>query len=124
MIVETALLTSLVPAGVDLIKGLFGGIARKWGGLSVDDEIKLDQAQVSKLTALATLDTPGGTPSQWVVDLRASFRYIAAAVCILGGTGLFFIHPALGELAAQLVTIPFSFIFGERMYLTITGKQK
>jgi len=122
MILETALISSLVPAGVDLIKGLFGGIARKWGGLSVDDEIKLDAAQVSKLQALAQLDNPQGTPSQWVVDLRASFRYIAAGVCIGGGTALFFVAPGLAELAAQLVTIPFSFIFGERMLLTLKGK--
>lgn len=124
MILETALATSLIPAGVDLLKSLFGGVARKFGGLSVDDEIKLDQAQVSKLTALATLDTPVGVPSQWVINLRASFRYLAAAVCIGGGVSLFFINPGLSELAAQLVTIPFSFIFGERMYLTLTGKPK
>lgn len=122
MILES-ILAALLPAGIEAVKSVAGGLGRRWGGLSVDDEIKLDAAQVSKLQALATLDTPGGTPSQWVVDLRASFRYIAAGVCILGGTCLFFVNPLLSELAGSLVSMPFSFIFGERMMLSLKGKK-
>lgn len=123
MIIESSLLAALLPAGVDALKTLFGGVARKFGGLSVDDEIKLDAAQVSKLQALAQLDTPTGTPSQWVVDLRASFRYIGAGVSILGGMVLLFTVPTLAEVALSLISIPFSFIFGERMLLTLKAKR-
>jgi len=119
---EASVIAALLPAGVDALKGLFGGIARKWGGLSVDDEIKLDQAQVSKLEALAKLDNPAGTPSQWVVDLRASFRYIGAGVSILAGVGILFYSPAIAEIGIQLISIPFSFIFGERMLIALKTK--
>jgi hypothetical protein len=121
-IIETALISALAPAAVDMLKGLFGGISRRIGGLSVDDEIKLGNANVAKLEALSKLDSVVGTPSQWVVDVRASFRYIAAGVSILGGLVGLFVAPTLSELWAQLITIPFSFIFGERMYLQFKGK--
>lgn len=121
-IIETALISALAPAAVDMLKGLFGGISRRIGGLSVDDEIKLGNANVAKLEALSKLDSVVGTPSQWVVDVRASFRYIAAGISIAGGLAGLFIAPALSELWAQLITIPFSFIFGERMYLQFKGK--
>jgi hypothetical protein len=35
-------LPALLPAAIDAAKGLFGGLGRKLGGLSVDDEIKLE----------------------------------------------------------------------------------
>lgn len=117
MIIES-LIAALVPAGVEAVKGL----SRKFVGLSVDDQIKLDNAGVDKLKALASLDTPAGDPSQWVVDLRASFRYLGAGASILGGLVGIFIDPLNVELYGQLITIPFSFIFGERMLLSLKGK--
>ena len=77
------ILAALLPVGVDAAKaviGRFGGGVRP---TNIDEQIKLDGSQVDKLKALATLDNPYGTPSQWVVDLRASFRYIAAAIVII-----------------------------------------
>ena len=44
--IETALISALAPAAVDALKNLFGGISRKVGGLSVDDEIKLQTANI------------------------------------------------------------------------------
>jgi len=124
MILESLLASVVAPAAIDGLKNILGAATRKWVGLSVDDQIKLQQADVSKLQALAALDTPVGTPSQWVIDLRSSFRYIAAGVSILGGIGMFLYLPEMAEIAAQLITMPFGFIFGERMYLTLTGGKK
>lgn len=121
------LLPALLPAAIDAAKSLFGGLGRKIGGLSVDDEIKLDNGNIEKLKALAQLDTPMGTPSQWVIDLRASFRYIAAGVSILTGAYLgykFTAVPDALELAGQLISAPFSFIFGERLYFGMKGLKK
>lgn len=125
-ILTTALVSALAPAAVDAIKTLFGGIARKVGGLSVDDEIKLLNANVEKLKALAGLDNPVGTPSQWVVDLRASFRYIAAGAATAIGATLLWFGPDLATKAigAELIAGPWSFIFGERMLLSLKGIQK
>jgi hypothetical protein len=115
------LLPAILPALIDAGKNLAGGISRKIGGLSVDDQIKLQNADIEKLKALALLDDVKGNPSQWVVDTRASFRYIAAGVSIIGGLVLLAknIQP---DIAAQLVSAPFSFIFGERLYMGLTGK--
>lgn len=126
MILEM-LLPALLPSVIDAAKGLFGGLGRKIGGLSVEDEIKLESAAVDKLRALASLDTPVGTPSQWVIDLRSSFRYVAAGVSILAGAYLAYKYSAVPdalELAGYLIGAPFSFIFGERLYLGMKGQKK
>ena len=130
MILEM-LVSALAPAAIDMVKGAGAAISRKWFGLSVDDQIKIDNAQVGKLEALAKLDSPVGTPSQWVVDLRASFRYISAAVLIIAGCSVLYTgyrpdvdDDSLIELGGNLMSMPFSFIFGERMWLGIKGVAK
>jgi hypothetical protein len=131
------ILPSLIPAGLDAVKGLFSAAQRKWLGLTVDEEIKLDEAAVKRLEALARLDDLGSTqPSQWVVDLRSSFRYIAACISILAGIGLGYtalysngitseeMSTVLLPLALDLIGIPFSFIFGERLWAGMKGVKK
>lgn len=120
--IETAIISALLPAGVEAIKSLFGAASRKWVGLSVDDQIKLQNADVERLKALAVLDDPHGTPSQWVVDLRASFRYIACGFFVLGGISLAFFNPLLAEVGIEAAVSASSFIFGERMVLKFKGK--
>lgn len=123
MLIEGMLASVVAPAVVDLLKNGLGAVSRKWVGLSVDDQIKLQTADIDRLKALSSLDTPVGTPSQWVVDLRASSRYVGVIIAILAGVGCL----ATGfdpEIGAQLIGIPFSFLFGERMYLTLAGKAK
>lgn len=124
--IETAIISALLPAGVEAIKSLFGAASRKWVGLSVDDQIKLDNANVERLKALAALDNPVGTPSQWVVDLRASFRYIACGLFVGGGLATLLI-PALqayAPLGLEAAVSASSFIFGERMVLSLKAPGK
>lgn len=123
--IPVTLLAALAPAAIDAVKTLFGGLARKVGGLSVDDEIKLLNANVEKLKALASLDNPVGTPSQWVVDLRAAFRYVGAGVSMaIGGLVVFYAPTDIKPLGFDLIAAPFSFIFGERLYLGLKGISK
>lgn len=140
MALESILATVVLPAALDLLKGVGGALSRRFFGLSVDDQIKLDMASVEKLKALSELDNPYGTPSQWIVDLRASFRYVAAGVLILSGVGLVAMGGyqwanhinEVGVLsAANLIEIgvetagtPFFFIFGERMWQGFKGLGK
>ena len=86
----TTLLSSLIPVGIEGVKQL---IVSKTGvqATTVDEQIKLDDQEIKRLEAIAKLDTPGGTPSQWVIDLRASARYVAAGVVILGGVAAIYI---------------------------------
>lgn len=122
--IETALLSALAPSVVDAIKGLFGAASRKWIGLSVDDQIKLQTADIERLKALSELDNPYGTPSQWVVDLRGSFRYIACGFFVIGGLATIFVAPAFAPLGVEAAVSASSFIFGERMLLSLKGGNK
>ncbi len=124
MIVETVL-SALVPVGAEAIKQL---IARFTGGVSpatVDEQIRLMKAESDRLTALAALDQPGGTPSQWVIDLRASARYIGALSVIAVGIGsLFATLPELVQITAlEAANIAFGFLFGSRLAANWSNKK-
>lgn len=124
------LITSvLIPVVTDFFKGAAPAISRKVFGVSVDDQLKIDGAQVERLKALAELDNPHGTPSQWVVDLRAAFRYVAAAILIVAGVGTA-IYGLVSGLAPivlaglEMAGYPFGFIFGERLVLSYKPQGK
>ena len=125
-----ALLTSvLLPVLTDLIKTTIPAVTRRWIGVSVEDQIKLDMANVERIRALAELDNPYGTPTQWVVDLRGAFRYVAAIGLIVGGLSLaaYGAYESDTEIMAaglDLAAAPFGFIFGERLVLTYKGGSK
>lgn len=113
MLIETVI-ASLVPIAAE---GLKQGIGKVFGGIkptTIEDQIKLDTSEIDKLTALAKLDTPLGTPSQWVIDLRASSRYIAAWCCILIGSYMLTI-PTLFTAGGELIGVAFGFLFGTRI---------
>jgi hypothetical protein len=82
MILESIILPALVPAAIDIVKTTVERIVGV-KAQTVDEVIKLRESEVNKLKALAELDNPGGNPSQWVVDLRGSFRYILASLSII-----------------------------------------
>ena len=120
-IFETLILPALIPAAVDGVKNLIGKFTAPQGykPVNVDEQIKLENSNVARLQALAQLDNPYGAPSQWVVDLRASFRYVFSGVVIVAALATLFIpvNDAVRELAFAWGSGAFGFIFGERMYL-------
>ena len=114
------ILPALVPVASDAIRGL---VARFTGGAgakpqNVDEEIRLMEAHVKKLQALAELDRPAGNISPWVADLRASFRYIAAGLVIIAAVSTLYIpvDVELADIVWQAAQSVWSFIFGDRMY--------
>ena len=127
------LLPSLIPVAADGLRSLFGWIFGSSGAQpqNVDEAVKLMQAEVSKLEALAKLDTPADNISKWVADLRASFRYLAAALIIFGTFGAIgleavqagSIAPEVIDTLLQMSGSVFSFLFGDRMYLHLKGKK-
>lgn len=127
--IETILASVGLPILMDLVKSAGGALSRKFLGLSVEDQIKLDNAQIERLKALAGLDNPYGQPSQWVVDTRGAFRYVAAGVLIFGGLalasyGAFLKDAALTLQGIEVAGFPFGFIFGERLVLSYKGGAK
>jgi len=116
MIVES-IIGALVPVGIEGIKQ---AMTRFFGGVkatSIEDQIKLDNNEVEKIKALAELDKPIGQPSQWVVDLRASARYIGALTVISVGISTLYVpvEPEIKVIALEAANIAFGFLFGSRI---------
>lgn len=116
MLVETivgALLPVAVESGKQLITKWVGGVKPT----TIDEQIKLEQADVARLEALARLDTPVGTPSQWVIDLRASARYLGALAVIAVGISTLYVpvQESIRTLALEAANIAFGFLFGSRI---------
>ena len=116
MIIET-IVGALVPVGAEAVKQL---ITKFTGGVkpaTIAEQIQLDQSEIDRLKALAALDNPGGTPSQWVIDLRASSRYIGAlGVIAVGISSVFMTLDAnIKQIALEAANIAFGFLFGTRI---------
>jgi len=126
------LLPALVPVVADGVRNLFGWIFGGKGAQpqNVEEAIKLMQAEGEKIKAMAALDAVGPNISTWVADLRGSFRYLAAAMIIVGTFGVIgakgvgvVIDDAVIDTLLQMCGSVFSFMFGDRLYLSLRGKK-
>ena len=117
MLLET-ILASLVPVGIEGVKQVINKFTGSSTPVSVDDQIKLQNADIERLKALAELDNPHGTPSQWVIDLRASSRYVGALLVIIAGLVSIYTPNIPKEIVAvslEAVGVVFGFLFGQRI---------
>ena len=120
----TTLLSALIPVGIEGIKQV---ITTKMGGVkatTVEEQLKLDEQDIKRMQALAVLDNPGGTPSQWVIDLRGASRYIMAGIVIVAGVSALYVPTMPVEVKAiafEGANIAFGFLFGQRI---VTGFSK
>jgi len=116
MILET-LVGALIPVGIDGIKQIFTRFAGGVKPTTIAEQLQLEEADIKRIEALAKLDNPYGTPSQWVVDLRASSRYIGAlAVIAIGLSTLYLtIDPFVQRIGLEAANIAFGFLFGSRI---------
>jgi hypothetical protein len=116
-VIIESIIGALVPVGVEGIKQLmtnfFGGVK----ATSIEDQIKLDTNEIEKIKAIAELDKPIGQPSQWVVDLRASARYIGALAVIVVGISTLYapVDVRIQAIALEAANIAFGFLFGSRI---------
>lgn len=122
----TTIISAFAPAAVEGIKQL---IVRFTGGVratTVAEQLQLDNADIERLKAIAALDKVEGNPSQWVVDLRASARYVGALVTILCGIGVLFIPEidlTVKVIAMEAASVCFGFLFGQRIMVNLQGKK-
>jgi hypothetical protein len=116
MILET-LIGALIPVGIDGIKQMFTRFAGGVKPTTIAEQLQLDQSDIHRIEALAKLDNPYGQPSQWVVDLRASSRYIGALTVIAIGLSTLYltIDPFVQRIGLEAANIAFGFLFGSRI---------
>jgi len=120
------ILPALVPAFTDGVRGIFAKLTGGAGGQpqNVQERVQLMEAEAQKLQAMSALDgTITGQPSQWIIDLRAAFRYVIISA-ILIFTGIIVFMPDLVGASVIAVFLDMSgccmsFVIGERMYLSI-----
>lgn len=120
----TPILAALIPTAADGVRAVGRALVARLGGAqpaTVDEYVKLQDADTRRLEALSALDAPGGDASQWVVNLRASARYLAVLVLVactvlVTVSAAFVSVPAdvLGA-AAEWGAAGFFFLFGDRM---------
>ena len=122
----TLLLPSLMPAFSDGFRGLIAKITGGAGGQpqNVTERIQLMEAEASKIQALASLDSVStGNPSQWIVDLRACYRYVIISAIFLFTGVVVFVPDVVGASVVavflDMTGACMSFIIGERCYLNL-----
>ena len=117
-----AIAAALVPVGIEGVKQLIAKFTGSVRPTTIAEQIQLDQNDIQKLNALAALDNPGGTPSQWVIDLRASSRYIGALVVI--GAGIISLYLPVDDytksIGLEAANIAFGFLFGSRIMTNLS----
>jgi hypothetical protein len=123
--IVSLILPALVPAFADGARGLIAKFTGGAGGQpqNIKERIELMQAEAAKLQALAALDSPSGEPSRWIIDLRASFRYIIITAIMIF-TAIVVFNPDIVGASVVAVFLDMtgacmSFVIGERMYLTL-----
>lgn len=117
MIVET-IAAAFVPVASEALKQLIGRVVGGVRPTTVNEQIMLMKAENDRLQAIAALDAPGGTPSQWVIDLRASARYLGALSVIAVGIGSLYVDELAEPIritALEAANIAFGFLFGSRL---------
>jgi hypothetical protein len=128
-----ALLSMIIPALIPMFSDTVRGIVNKLTGGSgakpanVAEAIQLMDAETKRLEAVAKLDAPPANISKWVGDLRASTRYIIAIIVVLNAVATVYVPGLQEEYVDMSITLAgsvWSFLFGERMQLALTGRKK
>lgn len=120
----TTILPLIAPVFADGIRGIFAKFTGGAGGQpqNVNERIMLMNADTERVKALAAVDTPFGQPSQWIVDIRAIFRY-AAITLIWLVTAITIFSPDVSEsikfMLLDVSGATMSFVIGERLYLNL-----
>lgn len=119
------IIAAFIPVAADGVRAVGRALARKLGGgpapADVAEWVQLQDADTRRLESIAKLDSVIGTPTQWVIDLRASARYVAVLVIVLA-TLVIVVAAAFAPVEATAISAAqewgasaFFFLFGDRM---------
>ena len=137
MLIETliasaasALFPVVIDGGKALVNKFTGGAQAEPSNFT--ERLQLEDKEIERLKAIAESDKPIGTPSQWVVDLRASARYVSVflilansfAIGALASIGIVDVSSEYVMLTVQMANSAFFFLFGDRVYVNIKNMVK
>lgn len=121
----TTVLTSIIPAAIDVVKSW---ATRKNDGrpmpTNADEYIKMLDADVQRLKALAALDSEGEASFPWVAAVRKLQRPAVIAVVLGVWIVMAFSPTAQKEtfsLVSQMASAVFFFLFGDRVNFYVRG---
>lgn len=116
MILET-IIGALVPVGAEAVKQIINKFVGGSKPVTIEEHVAMGRLEIDRINALAVLDNPGGVPSQWVIDLRASARYVGALLVIVTGISTLFlpVDDNIRYLGIEAANIAFGFLFGSRI---------
>lgn len=116
MILET-IIGALVPVGAEAVKQIINKFVGGSKPVTIEEHVAMGRLEIDRINALAVLDNPGGVPSQWVIDLRASARYVGALLVIATGISTLFlpVDDNIRYLGIEAANIAFGFLFGSRI---------
>jgi len=118
----SVVLSALLPAGIDVVKTLLARITGipKYEPKTVEEKIKLMEAETERLKVVAELDKPAGEISKWVANLRSANRYILGNLIIVI-TFIYLLLPGhnveIASFLLNLTAVVFAFFFGDRVYM-------
>jgi len=116
------LLTAFVPMITDGARGLINKFTGGDGAkpANAEEAIKLIDADIRKLEAIAKLDGGNENTSQWVSNVRALQRPCAALLIVLTWIGVTFssvVNAEVAMIVSNLAASVVFYLFGDRTYM-------
>lgn len=114
-----ALLPTLQYGATKIIDKYTGGPSPS----SAEEALKLKQADVAQLEALAKLDNADGA-SRWVTNVRAMMRPLAVTA-VLGMWSFYAFKMGITAMDMQnMASAVMFYLFGDRLTMTLIGRKK
>ena len=119
-------MTALLPIAQDGIRAV---INRFTGGAgaqpaNAEEAIRLIESETKRLEAIARIDTPTGQVSEWVNNVRALQRPVAAAMILIAYwfTLVGIVGVEIQVTVANLTSSVVFYLFGDRTVMYMRGK--
>ena len=124
MIEPISMLTMFAPVISDGIRGLVNKFTGNAGAepANVEEAVKLVEADIRRLEAIAKLDKVEGDVSLWVNNIRALQRPIATGVVLVSWIGLLVMYgntepQNVIDIISNLASAVIFYLFGDRSYM-------
>ena len=119
---EKLIASAFFPAILDIGKSIIAKIFKlKAEPQTIDDRIKLMEAQAKYFEAISEFEKPSEYISKWINDLRASIRYLLAGFIFILSAFYFIFGKNVDIINAlmNMDAIIFGFFFGDRVYYNL-----